>query len=144
MLAPPSPILKTFLTRYENWQIKSLLTTSPTICISLAAWPCFSLIILQLSIHYPICCTTWSSCMKCWSMYGLVVQQNLGWLVGLVEGNIWSFDFVGAWPNVVQHFWQWMDILYNYTTNISCRFTTAARDSSLCEKQIFEKWLFKV
>ena len=48
------------------------------------------------------------------------------WLVGLVGENQSSFDFKGAWPNAVQHFWQCVDMLYNITTNIS-------RKSSLIE-----------
>ena len=57
-------------------------------------------------------------------LYGMLDSVWAGcttryWLVGLVGENQSSFDFKGAWPNVVQHFWQCVGMLYNIPSNIS-------------------------
>ena len=49
---------------------------------------------IKRPIHYPTCCTPWSSCLKCCSVHGLVVQQYLGLLFWL--------ERIKEWPNVGQ------------------------------------------
>ena len=77
-------------------------------------------------------------------LYNLVVLHEMLVSVWVIGENQRNFDFVGAWPNVV-HFWKCMVMWYNFTTYISCRFTTdaygLARFFRLWRNKIFEKWL---